>query len=752
MKKASVVALFVIMLVSSAFAARMFDYRGVFSADRAADAKITNYILLKKASVVNFAIEEPGKGLAERVKVTRVKLTSDEKVVFENLEGLKELLLPVTGIYEVTLVPVSQTSGEIRFVLKVLENEAQIQEQLPIVEKTANKNEPAQPAQPIKPVKPAKPTQAVQPEQPASKELVSPDVPKAVVVASETPVIVPAVVAPVVSLSNATEVASGVAVAITTDGSIPTLVAPQNGVFVNPFNGFRFSAEDINLLPQDKQRQMIRVFLKNAVGSETVVPGSFFSPEPDILVFLPEKIIPAAVYNIEMTDEMLAMKKLALVPAFPDLKTEFAVAADELKVKIFWHQIIDLLPGPQGQVLALNGTQINLGKGDEQILQLDIDNNLLPFGAIDRISYRAQPCEFELSVPLDMLAGADCTIEIKAAVDGSPGKVQARKAVWKNSVAAPDDTTGQNDESDDFSEETAIADTEVRAPEKIELLESLPASSSFVLERSFSVLEIASDSLISWPQDVAWDNYGGLWILDSQKRRVCNFYSDGVLRLAFGNKGDDAGSLGLPVAIANNADTIFISDISQHCIHLFGEDGVYKNTIKSDPVNGSMIDLPGGLCFRKDEIWVADRGIARILCFNTGGGFLGSFGSTPTAPILAPVAVRADADSLYILEKNGLVKKFSPMGQFDATFQTGCAEGLGFDVDNWGGIWVCDAEKFQVLRFAKNGSLLTTLKAPPAPKPWLPTSVSVRKDGKVAVTDAQNKMLHIFVPNGQTAQ
>ncbi|NCB38027.1 MAG: hypothetical protein EOM80_04590, partial [Erysipelotrichia bacterium] len=166
MKKASVVALFVIMLVSSAFAARMFDYRGVFSADRAADAKITNYILLKKASVVNFAIEEPGKGLAERVKVTRVKLTSDEKVVFENLEGLKELVLPVTGIYEVTLVPVSQTSGEIRFVLKVLENEAQIQEQLPIVEKTANKNEPAQPAQPIKPVKPAKPTQAVQPEQP----------------------------------------------------------------------------------------------------------------------------------------------------------------------------------------------------------------------------------------------------------------------------------------------------------------------------------------------------------------------------------------------------------------------------------------------------------------------------------------------------------------------------------------------------------------------------------------------------------
>ncbi|MDD3148711.1 MAG: hypothetical protein PHD82_15560, partial [Candidatus Riflebacteria bacterium] len=156
--------------------------------------------------------------------------------------------------------------------------------------------------------------------------------------------------------------------------------------------------------------------------------------------------------------------------------------------------------------------------------------------------------------------------------------------------------------------------------------------------------------------------------------------------------------------------------------------------------------LPCGISFRKNEMWIVDRNQARILCFNDQGAFLGSFGSTTVAPILSPAGIRADTDALFILESNGLVKKFSPMGSFDATFQSGCIESTGFDLDPWGGIWVCDPAKFQVHRFARNGSVLATLKAPPAPKPWLPTAVTVRKDGKIAITDAQNKMLHIFVP------
>ena len=235
-------------------------------------------------------------------------------------------------------------------------------------------------------------------------------------------------------------------------------------------------------------------------------------------------------------------------------------------------------------------------------------------------------------------------------------------------------------------------------------------------------------------------------VLDSQLFRVSRFNLNGSLVKVFGAKGGADGQFGLPVAIAVKDGKIYVADSTKRGIHILNEDGSFAGAISGDPATAAKIDLPSSVCFRKNEIWVADRAQARILCFNDQGAFLGSFASTAAAPIVAPVSIRADADSLFFLESNGLVKKFSPMGSFDATFQSGCSESTGFDVDPWGGIWVCDPVKFMVHRFSRNGKILTSILPPPGPRPWVPTSVAVRRDGKVAITDAQNKMVHIFSP------
>ncbi|MEW6712813.1 MAG: hypothetical protein AB1403_23550, partial [Candidatus Riflebacteria bacterium] len=200
--------------------------------------------------------------------------------------------------------------------------------------------------------------------------------------------------------------------------------------------------------------------------------------------------------------------------------------------------------------------------------------------------------------------------------------------------------------------------------------------------------------------------------------------------------------MGLPVAIACHQGRIFVSDTARHCLHKFAEDGSFLLEIKGDPEKNVMIDVPAGLDFRGEELWLVDRGIGQVTCLDVEGRYLGGFGD---GLFEAPVSLRTDRDGLLVLEKSGILKKFSPMGQQTAGFQTGCVEPRGFDVDPWGTIWVCDASKFQVVRFNQKGRQLAVLKAPPGPKPWIPTGVAVRQDGTVAVTDAESKKIHIFM-------
>jgi sugar lactone lactonase YvrE len=562
-------------------------------------------------------------------------------------------------------------------------------------------------------------------------------------VASSVSVVLPAATA---TASNI--VASQSAVVIPdAQTSVITLENPGDGRFLNPFNGFRFKGDTLLAMPAEEFGKMVRIFLRAVNGVEIPVKGSFFSPEPGVLVFLPEKIVPGAVYTVSLDDPLHNQKKILQISAFPEIKTAYSIVGTELKIRIYWAQNPELLPNPAGQMIALSGSRIVLSASETAILTLDADQGLLPFGALEKITYRAQPYEIELSVPLALVENG-CSLEIFAAIDGSAEKVSAIRSSWENEEEA-----SITEEDGDYSDVEAVyhnvvgtEPAQAGAPETIVPIASLSENAAFVIDAGFSILENEADAAVAWPHDLCWDSNGMLWILDSQKRRISSFSRDGKLRTAFGSKGELEGSLGLPVALAVHGDLVYVSDSSMHAIHKFSSNGNFLGMIRSDPAAGLLVDLPGGICFRKEEMWVADRGTSRIMCFNPQGGFLGSFGSTAAAPIQAPISIRADSESLFILEKNGLVKKFSPMGHFDATFQTGCREGLGFDVDPWGGIWVCDAEKFKVFRFSRNGKLLTELSAPPAPRPWLPTAIAVRADGKVAVTDAQNKMLHIFVP------
>lgn len=764
MKKILVGLTLFILTVVNGYAERLFDYRGVFPADRPATARITNYMLLKKDTAITFEIEEQGKGVSNRIIIPRIKLTSDEKVIIEKADGLTGLRVPETGIYEITLVPQTTDPGEIRFILKVFESaltdpgvasDIAIIPPLPVAAPaTASVTIASAPIVVASPVAAASAPIVATAAAAGDLSLLLPQASGTIplpVAASGTAT--SATQTAGVSLASPTVPASATVQAL---DNIARLVSPKPGFFLNPFNGVRVEYDDVSFVAADKLSQMFSLFLRKADGSEVPVKARRFSPEPDLLVFTPEKILPGAVYNLSIADESLSTRKFFMLPALPEVMIEFSQTPTEVKARIFWNQSIDLLPTPAGQVQNLNGCSLLIYRENTVIARLDINEALPPVGQAENIQYRAQPFEFEVTMPIAVFEDKPMAIEVKAMIDGGTEPVTIRKGVFKPETAVDDpeeveEKPAPEGNGNDFSDAPAVDHEAAASPaaaevEEITSLDSLATSTVFNLEKSFAVVSAEADKLNAWPQSIAWGETGGLWVLDSQLFKVSRFNLTGSLVSAFGAKGGEAGQFGLPVAVAIRDHKIYVADTTKRCIHIFNEDGSVAGAISGDPATAAKIDLPSGICFRKNEIWVADRAQARVLCFNDQGAFLGSFASTAAAPILAPVSIRADADSLFFLESNGLVKKFSPMGSFDATFQSGCSESTGFDIDPWGGIWVCDPVKFMVHRFARNGKILTSILPPPGPKPWVPTSVAVRRDGKVAITDAQNKMIHIFSP------
>ena len=75
MKKILTFFFCMMLLAVNCEGARLFEYRGVFPAARDTYAKISNYVLLKKGSLVKFTIQERNERVKGGVIVAKIKLT-----------------------------------------------------------------------------------------------------------------------------------------------------------------------------------------------------------------------------------------------------------------------------------------------------------------------------------------------------------------------------------------------------------------------------------------------------------------------------------------------------------------------------------------------------------------------------------------------------------------------------------------------------------------------------------------------------
>ncbi len=338
--------------------------------------------------------------------------------------------------------------------------------------------------------------------------------------------------------------------------------------------------------------------------------------------------------------------------------------------------------------------------------------------------------------------------------------------VESNSNQSSDELNNSNIASETVTEMNTVKNTETSVVEPKDVVASevisenvstennkvnnfvLDYKSEFTLKESLDIYSYSDEVLKCWPQALCFDSQNNLYVLDSQLCRVVVFDSNFYRIRTFGTKGSMDSEFGLPASIAVNDDYVLVGDRQKHCIHAFTHEGQWKFAVKNSSANVLNIANPSSIVFRNNEIWVGDSMTQRILCFDKNFSFLGSFGSTKEAPIKDIVSIAYSKNSICILEESGALKKFSPMGAFEAAISTDFSFVVSLFADSNGNLWVCDQDKGCVRCFNMEDEILATIDGETLGdeqnRRIAPSAFAISPSGIVAIADIRSRQIKIL--------
>ena len=322
-------------------------------------------------------------------------------------------------------------------------------------------------------------------------------------------------------------------------------------------------------------------------------------------------------------------------------------------------------------------------------------------------------------------------------------------------VAQPLDPDSQAVENDDYSEldpdAPAVEDDEqevVQTP--VEPAKQISYNGSLKLIASYDAYRFLGDKNKCWPKSICFDDKNNLWLLDGQICQIICYSPKGTELTCFGKKGKARNELGIPVSLAVFKDYILVGDRQKNCIHIFNKNGNWLNAIINDPKVGLKISNPVSICIRGEEIWVGDGSSNRILCFDKNFSFLGSFGSTKESKINSISSISTDNEFIYILEEDGILKKFGTMGNFLSAVPTDCKSATSLFVDSRKNFWISDLEQGGAYCFSAEGKNLFSIDKKSISalfndsNKFSPSAISISSSAKIAVADTYSKQIKIF--------
>jgi DNA-binding beta-propeller fold protein YncE len=278
------------------------------------------------------------------------------------------------------------------------------------------------------------------------------------------------------------------------------------------------------------------------------------------------------------------------------------------------------------------------------------------------------------------------------------------------------------------------------------------------------------ESVLRFPEAVAVDTAGNVYVADQLSYVVQKFTAAGAFETQWGSYGGGHGQFGPIGALATDAaGDVYVVDSSHDRIEKFDPNG---NFIASWGGSGTGLGRfnfgssqnftqppGGGIAVAGNYVYVADTDNHRVERFNLSGGeplAWGTHGSLP-GQFAYPRGLAANASEVLVADDdNHRVQRFSPDGAYEAeTGSQGAGAGqfsfpYGIALDAAGDAYVADNINARVVKLSPRLAFLGAWGAY-GTKPGqlaFPRALASDPAGDTYVADTANDRVQVFDPNG----
>ncbi|MFZ0183319.1 MAG: HYR domain-containing protein, partial [Nitrosotalea sp.] len=282
------------------------------------------------------------------------------------------------------------------------------------------------------------------------------------------------------------------------------------------------------------------------------------------------------------------------------------------------------------------------------------------------------------------------------------------------------------------------------------------ATSSPTFSTQWGSYGFQNHTQFAFPQDVAIDPSGNVYVTDLGNDRVEKFDTNGNFLSSFGSKGSGPDQFTSPAGIAIGNDSIYVVDNANSNVQKFDLTGKYITQWGTKGTNNGTLLLPKGIAVDPTgDVYVVDTGNNRVEKFDSNGNFLQNIGQSglDDGQFLSASGIAADSQgNVYVTDSGGnKIEKFSNTGVSLSTFSasTGAAlqQPTGISVDKSGNIYVADSGNNRIFELDDNGDPVTTWGSQ-GTDPGLfnnPLGTAVDSNGNIFVVDSTNSRIEKFV-------
>ncbi len=195
---------------------------------------------------------------------------------------------------------------------------------------------------------------------------------------------------------------------------------------------------------------------------------------------------------------------------------------------------------------------------------------------------------------------------------------------------------------------------------------------------SASIVGQRAEGVLRFPEAVAVDTFGNVYVADQLSYVVQKFTAEGVFETEWGSFGGGHGQFGPIGGLATDAaGNVYVVDSSHNRIEKFDPNGAFitqwghKGSEPGQFNFGSSQDYTkppgGGIAVAGNFVYVADSGNNRIERFNLEGGEVMEWGTKGSGPgqFSYPRGLAANATEVLVADDdNHRIEKFDPNGAY----------------------------------------------------------------------------------------